>query len=326
MGLYRRDSVWWMRFTYNGKQLRRSTEVTDKKLAEKIYCKVITDIVEGKWFEINHNEDKTFSEMMQKYLTEHFPKKALKTHKRDKSLSFHLNQYFGHFRLNEISPRLIYEYKVKRHQDGVAPKTVNNELGISHAMNLAMKEWEWVDSNPVSRVTKERVHNEIIRWLTFGEERCLLDASPKWLREIIIFALNTGLRREELIDLTWDRIDIANRTFTILEQKNRGKDTLPLNEKAMGILIKRNAVISTRNKYVFYNKNGNRFDPNSLSRSFRVMVKKAGIEKFRYHDLRHTFATRLIHRGVDIYTVQRLGRWKSIQMVMRYAHHHAESL
>lgn len=113
---------------------------------------------------------------------------------------------------------------------------------MCHAMNLAMKKWEWIDSNPTSKVAKERVHNEIIRWLTFEEELRLLDASPEWIREIIIFPLNTGLRREELIDLTWDRIDIVNKTFTILEQKNREKNTLPLNEKALEILIKRDKV------------------------------------------------------------------------------------
>ncbi|KAA0244571.1 MAG: hypothetical protein DYG83_14215 [Candidatus Brocadia sp. AMX2] len=63
-----------------------------------------------------------------------------------------------------------------------------------------------------------------------------------------------------------------------------------------------------------------------MPRSFRALSKKAGIEKFRFHNLRHTFATRLIQCGIDVYTVQRLGRWKSIQMVLRYAHHHAESL
>lgn len=327
MGLYKRGPVWWMSFTYKGKQLRRSTEIADKKLAEKIYCKVITDIAEGKWFEVSPCNDSTFKEMMNKYLDEYSPKKAYKTYMRDKSLAFHLNEHFGCLKLTEITPKDIYAYKVKRKREGAAPKTINNELALmGHAYNLAMKEWEWIDSNPVAKVSKEKVNNEIIRWLTLDEERRLLEASPCWLREIILFALNTGLRQGEIIGLTWDRVDLLSKTFTILEQKNKGKDTLPLNEKAMEILIVRNKSRSIKSNFVFYNKHGNKIVSSNLGRSFRSVVKKAGIEKFRFHDLRHTFATRLIQNGIDIYTVQRLGRWKSMQVVMRYAHHHAESL
>ena len=327
MGLYRRDQVWWMSFTYNGKQMRRSTEVTDKKLAEKIYYKVITQIAEGKWFDASPFRDNTFGEMMEKYLTEYSPTKAPKTHMRDKSLAFHLNQHFGDYKLTEVTSNLIYEYKVSRKKEGAAPKTINNELILmGHAFNLAMKEWEWVDSNPVSKISKEKVNNEIVRWLTSDEERRLLGASPDWLKEIIVFAINTGLRQGEILALTWDRVDLTGKKFTILEQKNKGKDTLPLNVNAMGILIRRDTVRSIQNGFVFYNGNGNIIDRGNLSRAFRSAVKKAGIEKFRFHDLRHTFATRLIQNGVDIYTIQRLGRWKSIQMVLRYAHHHAESL
>lgn len=315
-----------MRFSYNGKQIRRPT-VTEKKLAEKIYCKVMTKIAEGKWFEVNQHEDNTFEEMMDKYLLEYSPKKAPKTYMRDKSLVAHLNRYFGHYKLNKIAPKDIYAYKIERIKECAAPKTVNNELILmGHAFNLAIKEWEWVNDNPVSKVSKEKVSNQIERWLTFEEEKRLLETSPYWLQEIILFCLNTGLRRGELIDLVWDRVDLERKTFTILEQKNKCKDTLPLNEKAIEILMARNKIRSIKNDFVFYNNNGNKIGPDNLDRSFRLAVKKAGIEKFRFHDLRHTFATRLIQNGVDVYAVQRLGRWKSISMVMRYAHHYAESL
>jgi len=325
MGLYRRDQVWWMSFTYNGKQIRRSTEVTAKKLPEKIYYKVITQIAEGKWFDVRPFRDNTFGEMMEKYLTEYSPTKAPKTHMRDKSLASHLNRFFEHYKLPEITPKDIYAYKVEREKEGAAPKTINNELVLmGHAFNLAMR--EWIDSNPVGRISKEKVINEIVRWLTSDEERKLLEASPDWLKEIIVFAINTGLRQGEILALTWNRVDFTGKTLTILEQKNKSKDTLPLNMNAMGILIGRDKVRSIKNRFVFYNGNGNIIDRGNLSRTFRSAVKKAGIEKFRFHDLRHTFATRLIQNGVDIYTVQRLGRWKTIQMVLRYAHHHAESL
>ena len=91
MGLFKRGSTWWISFTYQGKQVRRSTETDDKKLAEKIYHKVMTDVAEGKWFERPIGDTKTFTEMMDKYMREHSAKnKAPTTHKRDKSLLAHL--------------------------------------------------------------------------------------------------------------------------------------------------------------------------------------------------------------------------------------------
>jgi integrase len=265
--------------------------------------------------------------MIAKYLQEHSPKKAPKSHVRDRSLANHLLQHFGGYTLHEISPHLIYQYKVKRLQEGAAPKTLNNELFLmGHAFNLASKEWEWIRENPVKKVSKEKVNNVIDRWLTFQEEERLLAASPEWLREIILFALNTGMRQGEILDLQWPMVDLSRKTVTILEQKNKGKDTLPLNASALEVLKRRGRVRSIKSNLVFYNGNQNRINARNLQRAFDSVLKKAGIEKFRFHDLRHTWATRLIQAGVDSYTVQRLGRWKSSTMVMRYAHHCAESL
>lgn len=329
MGLYKRNKIWWMAITYQGKQVRRSTEVSDKKLAEKIYFKVKTQIAEGKWFEKMPGEDRTFQEAIERYLSEHSARnKAPLTHLRDKSLSSHLLQSFGGLTLAEIRPHLISEYKGKRTAEGAAPKTINNELILmSHLFNLAMKEWEWVRENPVSKTSKERVNNLIERWLTSEEEEKLLAGSPKWLQEIILFAVNTGFRQGEILNLQWPLVDIFRKTVTILEQKNKSKDTLPLNQKALDVLKARiKARQPGKNDYVFFNRNGNRMDARNLQRAFHSAVEKAEIPKLRFHDLRHTFATRLVQAGVDLYTVQKLGRWKTISMVMRYAHHYPESL
>jgi integrase len=328
MGLYKRGSVWWMRFTYQGKQHRQSTETEDKKVAQRILDKVKGEIAEGKWFEKIPGEDRTFKEMMERYMTEHSARnKAPKSQRRDKSLRDHLVSYFGELTLAEITPSLISDYKNKRREEGASPRTLNYELALmSHSFNLAIREWEWMRENPVKKVSREKVHNQIDRWLTLEEEIRLLASSPKWLREIIIFAINTGLRQSEIVDLKWPQVDLARKTITILEQKNQGKDTLPLNEGALGVLKERVQVRRGETEYVFHTRNATRICPNNLYQSFHLARKKAGIEKFRFHDLRHTFATRLVQAGVDLYTVQKLGRWKKISMIMSYAHHYPESL
>jgi len=328
MGLFKRGSVWWMSFTYQGKQYRKTTQTEDPKLAKRIFDKVRGQIAEGKWFERLPGEDNTFEELMEKYMVQHSAKnKAPRTHERDKSLKKHLLDFFGNFPLVEITPNLIAEYKCKRREEGAAPQTINNETSLmSHAFNLAIKEWEWVKDNPIRKVSKEKVSNEIERWLTLNEEKKLFDSSPKWVQEIIAFAVNTGLRQGEILDLAWPRVDLSRKTLTILEQKNRGKDTLPLNETVLEILGEREKVRDERTELVFFTGNATRIGSRNLLRAFYAAVEKAGIQKVRFHDLRHTFATRLVQAGVDLYTVQKLGRWKTISMVMRYAHHYSESL
>jgi integrase len=317
-----------MSFTYNGRQVRQSTETDDKKLAEKIHHKVMTEVAEGKWFDRPVGERKTFGEMMQKYMAEHsLHNKTPLSHKRDKSLSAHLLAYFESLPLSDLSPKLVSRYKVLRRQEGAKPKTVNNELVLmNHALNLCVKDWEWLRVNPIHKVSKEKVNNKIDRWLRPDEENRLLAASAAWLGEIIVFAMSTGLRQSEILDLEWDRVDLFKRTLYIAEQKNKEKDVLPLNRRAMTVLKGRSSVRQLHGGLVFLNQNGGRINARNLIRAFRNACDKAGVKRFRFHDLRHTFATRLVQAGVDLYTVQKLGRWKSISMVERYAHHCPESL
>jgi len=330
MGLFKRggSGIWHMSFVYRGEQVRRSTETTNRKLAQRIYDKVKGEIAERRWFEKLPGEEKTFGEMMEKYLNGHSARnKAPRSHIRDKSLANHLLASFKDLLLLDITPKLIAEYKTKRREEGASPRTVNYELTLmSHAFNLAIKEWEWCKENPVRKVSKEKVNNLRERWLTLEGEESLLKESPKWLQEMIVFSINTGLRQGEILNLQWPQIDLFRKTMAILEQKNKGKDTLPLNEKALEVLKARVKVRPIKNNYVFYTVNGTPFDASNLRRIFYSARDRAKIDDFHWHDLRHTFATRLIQAGVDIYTVQKLGRWKNISMVMRYAHHYPESL
>ena len=326
MGLYKRGTVWWMSFSHQGQQCRRSTETEDKKLAVRIFDKLRGEIAEGKWFEKLPGEAYTFKDLMEKYMSEYSAvNKAKSSHKRDKSLSAHLLESFGSAYLTDISPVIISEYKVKRRAEKASPRTINYELTLmGHAFNIAIKEWEWIEDNPVRRVKKDRVNNTIERWLTLDEEEKLLKFSPSWLKDIIIFAIHTGLRQSELLDLKWSQIDFERRTMIIYEQKNGGIDTLPLNETSMEVL--RNKAEHLPDDYVFPSNVNTRKGNRDLLDSFYKARERASIKNFRFHDLRHTFATRLVQRGVGIYEVQKLGRWKNTSMVMRYAHHYPESL
>jgi integrase len=317
-----------MSFSYNGRQIRRSAETTDKKLAQRIFDKLKGEVAEGMWFETLSGEDYKFKDLMEKYMAEYsVVNKAASSHKRDKSLVKQLRSVFGDRYLTDITPAMISDYKVKRSADGVSPRTISYELTtMSHAFNIAIREWGLASANPVKKVKKERVSNTIERWLTFEEGKKLLQASPEWLQDIIVFAIHTGLRQSEILDLKWSQVDMDRRTISILEQKNRGVDNLPLNETAMCVLRNRYRADTHLDSCVFPNTMSARKGNRLLITAFHAALKKSGVRNFRFHDLRHTFATRLIQKGVDLYTVQKLGRWKTVTMVQRYAHHHPESL
>ncbi|MDP6527717.1 MAG: site-specific integrase, partial [Candidatus Pacebacteria bacterium] len=137
---------------------------------------------------------------------------------------------------------------------------------------------------------------------------------------------HTGLRRDELLSLEWKRVDLSLKTILIQKTKNGRPKTVPLNETALSILEKKSKVGSIKNDLVFISDHGTKIKGSNLWRAFKKALERAGIEDFTFHDLRHTFATRLVQRGEDIYKVAKLLGHKDIRMTQRYSHHTSESL
>ncbi|MGK7344286.1 MAG: tyrosine-type recombinase/integrase [Candidatus Nitrospinota bacterium M3_3B_026] len=330
MALYKRGRVWWMSFSTEHGRIRRSTETADKKLAMKIFAKVTTGIAEGRWLDIaseNPGSKKTFEEMMGKYLDEYAVFKTKDSRLREASASKSLLRFFKGRLVGEITSAMIVEYKSARRKLGRKPATIEREVSIMRrAYNLAVMEWEWVEKNPASRVSKIRFNNQVDRWLSFDEEKRLLAVCPERLRDIIVFALNTGMRQAEILDLRWPYVDLKRRTAVIMKSKNGERRSVPLNKNALGAVMSRRRFKGFMDGFIFCCGAGGRLDRTNLQRDFKKAVRKAGVEKFRFHDLRHTFATRLVRAGVDLYSVAKLLGHKDIRMTQRYAHHCIESL
>ncbi|UVT18541.1 MAG: site-specific integrase [Nitrospira sp.] len=327
MGLVKRNHVWWMSFMFQGCQVRRSTGTTDKRLAESILCKVKVQIAEGRFFERREEEDRTFKEMMDRYMEERAVLKAPKSHGRDRTALNHLLPVFGDRVLAEIAPKLLAAYKIQRRNEQAAPATINKELQlVRHAFNVAMREWEWCRENPMHRVSLEQVRNEVDRWLTANEEERLLAASSPWLQEMIRFGLNTGMRQGEILNLQWQDVDFTRGTLMVMKSKNGTRRTIPLNSTVYELLAAKQAATGASRGPVFKTPLGNTLQVRFLVREFCEARDRAGIPDFRFHDMRHTFATRLVQRGIDLYKVQRLLGHKTGTMTQRYAHHSPESL
>jgi integrase len=329
MGLYKRKSGFYYYEISDGKsnRIQKSTGTKNKKLAQRIYDKIVADIVEGRYFERLEARQHSFEELKERYMREHSKvNKMESSHIRDRASFVHLSGFFSGLSLAEVKPARISEYKALRTSEGAKTATLARELEVlRHALNLAIREWEWLDKSPFEKVRIEKPNNAIETWLTDDQERDLLNESPQWLGELITFALHTGMRQGEILCLKWSQVDLNRKSVTLLVTKNKDKRTIPLNLTVLKLLKDKSRVVNISG-YVFVSKAGTRIDASNLRRAFNSAEERAGIENFRFHDLRHTFATRLVQAGVDLYVVKQLLGHKSIAMTMRYAHHYPESL
>lgn len=195
--------------------------------------------------------------------------------------------------------------------------TKNRYLALIRAiLNKAAKEWQWLDDVP--KITLYREARRRIRWLTREEAQKLIAALPEYLSDMAVFSLATGLRQRNVLELKWEQIDLNRRTAWIYpdEAKSGRSIGVALNQTALGVLGKQ---MGKHSSFVFTYPNGNPVKSIS-SRIWKNALTEAGITDFRWHDLRHTWASWLVQSGVPLAALQEMGGWESISMVQRYAH------
>lgn len=264
-------------------------------------------------------QDVKFSEFSQTYIDD-YAKQHKKSWRDDQyRLEANMIPFFGSLCLHEITSQTIEQYRAKRLKSGVSRSTVNRELTILKKMfNLAV-DWGLAQSNPATKVKlfsendtqKERI-------LAHDEEARLLAESPDYLKPILVIALNTGMRRGEILNLRWDQVDLRGRQIAVRKTKS-GKDRLiPISSRLLSVF----SLLGPHrgeSRLVFPNPATGR-PYTEVKKSFKMACERAGIEGLRFHDLRHTFATRLVKAGVDIITVRDLLGHFSIRVTQRYTH------
>ncbi len=321
MGLIKRGQVWWVQLRQDGRLVRTSTGTNNKKLAEQIEAKRRIELVEGKEFNKGQGSKKTFKDMAEKYMAEYAVKKASNSMLRDTFSLKHVLSMFGDVYLSQITPAQINRYKIKRMHEGASPKSINCELGFcKHAFNIAIREWEWIKDNPFTKVGMEKLPQPRVRYLTTEEFEKLYQACNERLKPIVLLAVNTGMRQDNILSLTWQDVDLNRGVIMLEHTKNGERLGLPMNETVKNLLGELNKVRHINSPYIFHNSTGTKIDAEKVRRWFSQAVKKAGITDFRFHDLRHTFASWLVQNGIDLYIVQRLLGHKTGEMTRRYAH------
>jgi integrase len=180
---------------------------------------------------------------------------------------------------------------------------------------LAIK-WGQASENPVKQVKYFPVNSQRLRFLSIDEERRLMAVCDSRIKPIVLTALKTGMRKGEILGLMWEQVDFENRMITVKDSKNREPRKIPMNPGLTELL--QSIRIGSQGAHVFNNEHGRIY--NTIRGPWGKALKKAGIIDFRFHDLRHTFASRLVMAGVDLVTVKELLGHKSINMTMRYSH------
>lgn len=219
------------------------------------------------------------------------------------------------------------DYEFFRKAQNAKPSTITKELGLLRRMfNLAIKKWKWTKENPVSLIELPKVDNARVRYLDSAEYQALFktleqNSIPTWLKPIVIIALNTGLRESNLLKLEWSSVNLFSRLIIIEgeQMKNRDSIGLPLTQEAFETFRALQRMKADTADLVFHD-NGQEIYPVKLQRAFKRACKIAGIEDFRFHDLRHTFASYLRQRGIDLHTISKLLGHRDIRMTQRYSH------
>lgn len=181
-------------------------------------------------------------------------------------------------------------------------------------------EWDMIGKDTLDRLRRVKLQeeeNRRDRFLSVEEIQDLIEAAEPHLKPVLIFALNTGCRKGEILGLTWDRVDLKHGTIYLNKTKSGKPRKVPINDPLRAML--KGLVRRLDTNLVFYNPaTGGRW--HELKRSFATACRKAKIHDFRFHDLRHTFASQLVMAGVDLTTVSRLLGHASLTMTLRYSH------
>lgn len=189
---------------------------------------------------------------------------------------------------------------------------------LKRMFNLCV-DWGLLPANPAARVRLFREDRRRVRYLSDDEEASLLDACTPQLRRVVLFALHTGMRRGEILGLRWQDVDFKNEVAMIPAERAKGKRNrfIPLNSVAMDVLKELPHSLD-RNALVFRNSEGGEWD--RLRKHWEYAVFAAGLEDFRFHDLRHTYASRLVMAGIDLAVLRELLGHRDFEMTLRYAH------
>lgn len=315
VGVFQRGGNWHIRYSFRGKRIRKKIG-SSKTLAENALRKIKLEIAEGKFLDIKRELKIKFEDFADEYMELHVKVNNRSWQNSILSNMKLLKRIFAGKYLFEIMPQDVERFKATRGKE-VSAGTVNRALALLKTMFNKAIEWGKLSGkSPAVGVKLFPENNARLRFLEKEEIPLFIENCSENFRPIVITALNTGMRKSEILNLKWHDLDFRRGLINLYQTKNGEKREVPMNEAVKTTLVK----VRKRpdSPYVFPNEFGKPFT--NIRKSFFTALKKSGITDFRFHDLRHTFASHLVMAGVDLNTVRELLGHKSLEMTLRYSH------
>ena len=318
MGIRKRGSVWWVDFTTpSGERVRRSAETEDKLQAQELHDKLKNEV--WRVSKLGDRPQRSWNDAVVRWLTEQSHKASLES---DKIHLRWLNKHLNGVDLTAITRDRLDKIGAAKKAEGVAPATVNRVMEILRAiLRKCADDWEQINRAPKVRMLREPTRR--VRYLSREEAQRLLQHLPTHMADMASFSLSTGLRRANVTGLRWDQVDMVNRHAWVHPDQAKARKAIPvpLNDDAMNVVARqvgkhRDLVFSFRGKQV----------QQVSTKAWYGALERAGIVDFRWHDLRHTWASWHVQGGTPLFALQELGGWESALMVRKYAHLAADHL
>ncbi|KFI22342.1 site-specific integrase [Nitrosococcus oceani] len=297
----------------------------EKKNALAWIKKTESDIERGIFLDISEAENTTFAEILDRYAREVLPDKRGRVSDLSRIKTLKAAR-LGEYNLIGLTPKVLSHYRDQRLTKPVCAQTVKHELNlISRVINHCLIDWgiNIPYGNPVQRIRLPKVPGGRTRRLEAGEEALLLKYASESLKPIILFALETAMRRGELAKVQWEHIDFKAKSLLIPETKTGITRTIPLSSKAIGIL----KIIQQAEGVVPLFGKVFKLKADSITQAFDRAIGKAGkVEDLRFHDLRHEATSRLFEKGLNQMEVAAITGHQDLRMLLRYTHLKPENL
>lgn len=337
-GIYTRGRIYWISYVgLDGTLHRESTKSTKLKYAEAILTSRRNAVLEGKEPSVKKIQNPTFKELTDRYKEFIVPQKSYKVK------CFNLNQLvreFGNLRLSEFSVELLERFQSKLITEGIRSESTRINNGIKpleratanrllatlkHSFTKAF-DWGYCSETTLKCVRKVKLFKEDnarIRYLSVDEcndvlSACNQKSNSRYLKRILIYAIHTGCRKGEILNLKWENVDMKHSRITIVDTKNGEKRVVPIDFMLMEEL--KGIVRHLHSPYVFCDAAGKQYKGERISKLFKTVCNRAGIDDFRFHDLRHTYASQFMMAGGNLVTLSKLLGHKTFAMTLRYSH------
>jgi integrase len=318
MSLRKRGSVWWIDIaTPSGERVRRSTETGNKAQAQELHDKLKSEV--WRLQKLGCRPRRVWQDAAVRWLREQAHKASLED---DKEKLRWLDRFLANRELESINRALIDAVTEAKRADGCSNGTVNRTLALIRAiLRKCARDWEWLDRAPAVRLLQEPTRR--IRFLSHQQARVLLRELPSHLQDMATFTLATGLRAANVTGLAWEQVNLSRKLAWIHpdQAKARKAIAVPLNDTAMRVLREQRG----KHPVQVFTYEGQPIKQVSTAAWYKAL-KRAGIEDFRWHDLRHTWASWHVQGGTPLFALQELAGWETEKMVRRYAHLAAEHL